>query len=126
MTNFLKINRDINLYVDFNINHLNLNSYDQISNFIDIAFSFGLFSLITKPTKITSHSTTLINKIFKNIYDFAHTSGFIVCDIGDHFQVFTCRKAITFTCKHIFMISCCKVRNHSKVNMIKLYEKIKI
>ena len=51
-------------------------------------------------------------------------SGIIVCDISDHFPVFTSKKVITHTCKQISMISYYKVINHSEVNMIKLHDKL--
>ena len=57
--------------------------------------------IITKPTRITSHSSTLIDNIFTNIHDYAHMSGIIMCDISDHFPVFTCKQVITHTCKQI-------------------------
>ena len=47
-----------------------------------------------------------------------------MCDISDHFPMFTCKKVITHTCKQISMTSYYKVRNQSEVNMIKLYEKL--
>ena len=47
-----------------------------------------------------------------------------MCDISDHFPVFICKKVITHTCKQISMTSYYKVRNHSEVSMIKLYEKL--
>ena len=58
-----------------------------------------------------------------NIYK--HMSGIIVCDISDHFPVFTCKKVITHTYKQKSMTSYYKVRNQSEVNMIKLYEKLR-
>ena len=96
----------------------NYNSNNLVNNFLDSIHSLGLFPLITKPTRITSHSATLIDNIFTNIHDNAHMSG-----ISDHFPVFTCKQVITHTCKQISMTSYYKVRNHSEVSMIKLYEK---
>ena len=107
----------------FNINLLNYNSYNQVINFFDNVYSLGLFQLIKKTTIITSYSAILIDNIFTNIYDYAHMSGIILCDISDYFPVFTCKKVITHTCKQISMTSHHKVRNHSEANMIKLYEK---
>ena len=46
-----------------------------------------------------------------------------MCDISDHFPVFTCKEVITHNCKQISM-TYDKFRNHSEVNMIKHYEKI--
>ena len=109
---------------DFNINLFNYNSNNQVNNFLSSIYSLVLFPLITKPTRITSHSATLIDNIFTNIHDYAHMSGIIVCDISDHFPMYICKKVITHTRKQISMTSYYKVRNHSEVNMIKLYEKL--
>ena len=79
---------------------------------LDSIYSLGLFPLITKPTIITSHSSTLIDNIFKNIHDYAHMNGIIVRDIGDHIPLFTCEKVITHTCRQISMTFYHKVRNH--------------
>ena len=106
-------NKQGNTYIcgDFNINLFNYDSNNQVNYFLDSIYSLGLFPLITKPTRITSHSATLIDNIFTNIHDYAHMSGIIVCDISDHFPVFTCKKVITHTCKQISMTSYYKVRN---------------
>ena len=119
-------NKQRNIYLcgNFNINLFSYYFNNQVNNFLDFIYSLGLFPLITKPTLITSHSATLIDNIFTNIHDYAHMSGIIVCDIIDHFPVFTCKKVITHTCRQIFMTSYYKVRNHSEVNMIKLYVKL--
>ena len=93
--------RNIYLCGDFNINLFNYDSNNQVNYFSDSIYSLGLFPLITKPTRITSHSATLIDNIFTNIHDYVHMSGIIVCDISDHFPVFTCKKVITHTCKQI-------------------------
>ena len=85
-----------NIYLcgDFNINLLNNDSNNQVNNLLDSIYSLGFSSLITKPTRITSQSATLIDNILTNIYDHAHMSGIIVCDISDHCPVFTCKKVI--------------------------------
>ena len=83
-----------------------------------------MFPLITKPTRITSHSAALIDNVFTNIHDYAYISGIIVCDISYNFPVFTCNKVITHSCKQIPMTSYYEVRNHIEVNMIKLSEKL--
>ena len=101
------------------MNLLNYDSYNQANYFLHSIYSLCLFSLITKRTRVSSHSATLIDNIFANIYDYAHMSG-----ISDHFPVFTCKKVITHSCRQISMTSCYKVSNHSEVNMSKLFEKI--
>ena len=83
--------RNIYLFGDFNINLLNYSSNNQVNTFLDYIYSFGLFPLITKPTRITSHSATLIDNIHTITHDYAHMSGIILCDINDHITVFTCK-----------------------------------
>lgn len=51
-------------------------------------YSMNLFPIITQPSKITSHSATLIDNIFTNIIDDKITSGLIINDITDHLPVF--------------------------------------
>ena len=79
-------------------------------------YSLGLFPLITRPTRIINHSTTLIDNIFTSIYDYANMSGIIECDISYHLPVFACRKVITHTCIQISMTSFYDVRNNSEIN----------
>ena len=50
----------------------------------------GFHPLITKPTRITSYSATLIDNIFTNDSEFRAKSGIIITDISDHPPVFTC------------------------------------
>ena len=38
---------------DFNINLLNYDHDHSVKDFVDCMYSFGLFSLVTKPTRIT-------------------------------------------------------------------------
>ena len=79
------------LYVcgDFNINLLKEDMHVQTRQFLDTMFSMGLFPLITKPSRIMSHSATLIDNIFTNELKHESTSGLILNDISDHLPVFT-------------------------------------
>ena len=57
-------NETVYLYGDFNIDILEHDTTNITNNFIDHLYSFGLRPLITRPTRITSHSKTLIGNIF--------------------------------------------------------------
>ena len=46
------------------------------------------FPAITLPTRITSHSATLIDNIFSNDIDQYIFSGLILSDISDHLPIF--------------------------------------
>ena len=51
-------------------------------------YSFGLYRLITKPTRITNITATLIDNIFRNELQFQVHSGLLITDISDHLPVF--------------------------------------
>ena len=46
---------------DFNINILNIDKHNETHDFTDIMFSASLLPTITKPTRVTSRSVTLID-----------------------------------------------------------------
>ena len=46
---------------DFNVDLLQYDKHRDTNNFIDQLYSLGLHPLITRPTRITSHSNTLID-----------------------------------------------------------------
>ena len=50
-------------------------------------YSFNLLPVITKPTRITSHTATLIDHIYTNTIN-RLTSGIATVDISDHLPVF--------------------------------------
>ncbi len=57
--------------------------------FINTLYSLSLYPKITRPSRITSHSASLIDNIFTNQIDNNTVSGLLVCDISDHLPVFT-------------------------------------
>ena len=77
-------NKQIVLVGDFN---LDLIKYDYDSNcqqLIDITTRFGFIQTISKPTRITDHSATLIDHIFTNQIHNMYYSGIVTYDISDH------------------------------------------
>lgn len=74
---------------DFNIDLLNPNNHKMTEDFINTVFSLGLYPQITRPSRITSHSATLIDNIFTNIIQNNTVSGLLIHDISDHLPIFT-------------------------------------
>ena len=70
---------------DFNLNLLNYESHSDINDFINTMVSHYLLPYVLHPTRVTVHSSTVIDNIFSNITDFDTKSGNILCDISDHF-----------------------------------------
>ena len=77
--------KPVYLMGDFNINLLNEDVHTN--DFLNIMSSNSLYPSITKPTRITSNSATLIDNIFTYSKSY-QTSGIIITDISDHLPVF--------------------------------------
>ena len=74
---------------DFNINLLNYQSNNLTGEFIDIMYSNLLCPLINGPTRITSHTATLIDNILTNNIDSDIVNGLFFSDISDHLPICT-------------------------------------
>lgn len=75
---------------DTNIDILKFDKNNIHSEYVSTLFENGFHPLVTFPTRITSHSATLIDHMFiKTHKDNLHTtSGIIYCDISDHLACF--------------------------------------
>ena len=81
-------NKTIYLCGDYNIDLLKSDIHMATSNFIDIMFNFGLFPLISKPSRITETLSSLIDNIFTNDLVHNYSCGLLINDISDHLPVF--------------------------------------
>ena len=72
---------------DFNLNLLNIHSNASSADFYDTMYSFHLLPVISKPTRITQDSFSVIDNIFtSNLNNFI--SGALKTDISDHLLIF--------------------------------------
>ena len=74
---------------DFNIDLLKFGTHEQTNIFVEDMFTLGINPLITRPTRITPHSATLIDHAYTNIQINKISSGIIITDIADHFGIFS-------------------------------------
>ena len=72
---------------NFNINLLNEDVHPLTNDFVNVITSHSLYPSITKPTRITSRTATLIDNIFTNSKS-KQTSGIIITDLSDHLPIF--------------------------------------
>ena len=86
----LRNNRNKTIYVcgDFNIDLLQSDKDNSVSNFVDHLYSMGLHPLITRPTRITCQSKTLIDNIFTSDVTSHIQSGLLINDTSDHLPIF--------------------------------------
>ena len=76
---------------DYNIDHLNIEPHSPTSDYNDIIYSNGFIPLITRRTRVTNWSATIIDNIFTN--HFSSQLGeslqvILLTDISDYYPVF--------------------------------------
>ena len=69
---------------DFNINLLNYNDHQPTNDFLDSLASKSFIPYILHPTRITSHSKTLIDNTFSNFISPEIISGYRIATLSDH------------------------------------------
>ena len=93
MTEILSIAHDkkyqgIFVFGDFNLD-LFRNNENSINDFINLMYSYALFPLITKPSRITETTATLIDHIWTSQLESNVGNYIIHSDISDHFPIFS-------------------------------------
>ncbi len=81
-------NEEIIIGTDQNLDLLRFEQHTRTKEFLDINFSYGLIPTITKPTRVTHASATLIDNIYissKKVHSI--NSQILITDISDHFPV---------------------------------------
>ena len=89
---------------DFNINLMNYNVHNPTNGFLDSLASNSFLPYILQPTRITSHSKTLIGNIFTYITLPDSISGNLTATISDHLPQFLIVPDTTLIKKILFLI----------------------
>ena len=83
---------------DVNINLLNSDTHLQTAEFLETLYSFSFSPLITKPTRITDNTATLIDNIFTNFSpNKKGVAGILCTDITDHLPIFYIDQGVKVT-----------------------------
>jgi exonuclease III len=77
------------IFIDANIDLLNLNSNDS-KNYLNLIFNHGYLQCISKASRMQNQSKSLIDHIMISSNPGEIVAGTIVCDISDHFATFIC------------------------------------
>ena len=78
----------IEIASDFNVDLLKFQEHNKTNEYFEVLLSFGLLPTVTKPTRISHNSATLIDHIFVSNQSKFHYSGIIISEISDHFPIF--------------------------------------
>jgi len=98
-------NKESYIFMDANINLLDLNSPD-VTNYINLLFAAGYLQSIAKATRIQNVSKSLIDHIHVNSNVNEIVSGVLISDISDHFFTFICPQSSSpITNKHKVQLS---------------------
>ena len=75
---------------DLNIDFLKADEHRATGELLDVLYCCNVFPLITKPTRVTSATATLIYHILTNNLDdsMMHTQGILCTSISDHYAIF--------------------------------------
>ena len=77
--------KEIVIGIDHNIDFLKASRHTNTQKFLDYNLEINLLPIITKPTRITDTSATLIDNIFiSSKLQHAYNSGLIISDMSDH------------------------------------------
>jgi len=88
------LNSKLYIMGDLNLDVLKYSTCPNVTSYVDLLFSYGLLQIITKPTRCTSHSATLIDHIITNNSETSLESYIITTFLSDHFPVFHCIKTV--------------------------------
>ena len=120
-TTITKINKNkyaVFLVGDFNIDLLKYKSHNYTNDLINFLVSHSFLPYILQPTRVTDHSSTIIDNIFSNITDHETSSGNITTLIADQFARFLIIKKFHISYKFC-SYSTCDYSNFGKEKFIR-------
>ena len=88
MSELSALNQESFIFMDSNINLLNVNQNNSSTHFIESSMQHGFIQTIAKATRIFNNNTSLIDHIFTNSKNSEVNTGVIINDISDHFITF--------------------------------------
>ena len=81
-------NKRVYIMGDFNLNLLNCSNDNDVKQLINTFHSRNLFSVITKPTRVTSTSATLLDHCWTNDILNCFENNIIFNTLSDHFPIY--------------------------------------
>ena len=98
-----------------NVDLLKFETNVKTNEYLDAIFSNGFIPIITKPTRVSRSSATLIDHMYTNDITSSYHSGIIINDVADHFGIFCILKE-----KHKYSNKICtQKRSFNAGNMTK-------
>ena len=119
MSHISQENKTCYILGDMNLNLINNEVHTPTGKFLDSMLSFMMLSLITKPSRVTANSATLIDNIFTNDIEYVTMCGLLLTDITDHLPVFAISNINYNSTPYNRPLKTASSRNFSETNKIK-------
>ena len=81
--------KHITLHGDFNLDLVKHISNQTCQNLIDLASNYGFVQIVSRPTRITDHSATLIDHCYSNNLEDTISCNVLTTDVSDHLAIVT-------------------------------------
>ena len=81
--------KHVSIFGDFNVDLLKYESDQACQDLIEIMTKHGFIQLVSRPTRITDHSATLIDHAYTNNLEDTISCNIITLDISDHLAIVT-------------------------------------
>ena len=88
LDDFSNLNTQVMLMGDLNLDALKYGIIKNVTEYIDLLFSYGFLQLVLKPTRCTLHSATVIDHILSNSHTDNFESFILISKLSDHFPIF--------------------------------------
>ena len=87
LSEFSELNTPVIMFGDFNLDAIKYNIINQVTEYIDLLFSYGFLQIILKPTRCTPSSASLIDHVVTNFNSDMYESIILTNKISDHFPI---------------------------------------
>ena len=95
-----EIGKDILIGMDHNMDLLKMAKHKHTQSFLDLNLEEDLLPTVTKPTRITRHSSTLLDNIFiSRRLQCSFISGILTTDLSDHLPTLICLRNLRYETK---------------------------
>ena len=90
---------------DFNLDLFKSDSHSGTTDFLNLMHNYVYVPLVTRPTRVTDTSATLIDNVYTNNLQNLSSSftGLLVTEITDHYPIFHCNMNIIEDTKDLFI-----------------------
>jgi hypothetical protein len=87
LNDLISLNKTMYLLGDLNLDVLHYNKCAQVTSYVDLLFSFGLLQTVTKPTRYTGKSATIIDHVITNFQSNIYDTVILTSQLSDHFPI---------------------------------------